>query len=326
MAQVITNPSIGPDVTNTNAKDPGDPCASNDEKNWGLIDPDTGEIISLVSNTFLDDDDELDNPCLEKVESTATATTTTTTTTTSTTTTTTEAETNSPTPSPSAKPTNPPSPSPTPGPSPSPIETSTTTTTTATTTTSTTTPEPTPTVEATTTSEATPTSTAEAAQTTITTTEEEITDEPKSFYSCSPSANNDNTNNDGAPSENDGTKVTLTYDYELHTSAPFDPSILSSFEDSITADLADKFSLINCDSSNEVFRSRRGLRQRSLRSLSDNTNGGVKVSALASEPEDESMADTCKFLYALLIFLSMLAYLYEELKHSLLDLDLIINR
>jgi len=112
-------------------------------------------------------------------------------------------------------------------------------------------------------------------------------EEPRSFYSCS---NNTNGNGGSSSSSSNGnpavppdtTQLTVTYDYELHTSSPFNADILNSFENSIAQDLAGRYGLINCGVEPTL---RRG--QRYLRSFLK--QGGVV--ALDSKPVDESLAD-----------------------------------
>lgn len=110
-----------------------------------------------------------------------------------------------------------------------------------------------------------------------------------SFYRCSFGGSDVVGNNiDSAKEESPSsllpenvTKITLVYDYEIHTLTPppLDTRTQSSFEDGITYDLARRYGLIDC---------RR--RRRYLRSLL--MDGGSEVVALDSHPMDESMAGT----------------------------------
>eukprot|EP00571_Detonula_confervacea_P010900 CAMPEP_0172303724 /NCGR_PEP_ID=MMETSP1058-20130122/5235_1 /TAXON_ID=83371 /ORGANISM="Detonula confervacea, Strain CCMP 353" /LENGTH=700 /DNA_ID=CAMNT_0013014667 /DNA_START=128 /DNA_END=2230 /DNA_ORIENTATION=- len=280
----------------------------------GGIDEETGEIILASSFDGGGNDDFLMTPCLNVTSGGAASTTTTTTTTTTdatttaediTTTTAAEVDTASPTtPSPSTTPTKRPSPSPSRGSSgvptyvPSEVDapvssTQATTTTEATTTDATTTEAATTNAQdeaetstAATTTKAPETTTAtDAPETTTSTTTTTTTStsaeaasiqDPQSFYSCSDGGS---TNGNSPPV--DATELTLTYDYEIHTSSPLNDNVLSSFENSITEDLASRFGLITCDNGGS------GPKRRYLRSLKQG-----EVVALDSAPVDESMADT----------------------------------
>ena len=109
-------------------------------------------------------------------------------------------------------------------------------------------------------------------------------DEPQSFYSCSPNSSSANT-----PPSN-SKEVTLTYDYELHTSSPLNDNILSKLEDSITNDIANKYGLVTCSSIQEE---RRHLRASSSQKQQRSLQAG-DVLAVGSNPEDESLSDQCK--------------------------------
>jgi hypothetical protein len=95
-----------------------------------------------------------------------------------------------------------------------------------------------------------------------------------SFYSCGSDGGTGDVASSFLP--DDATEVTLVYDYELHTSSPLDADVLSSFENSVAYDLANRYGLIDC-------------RRRNLRSL----EGGGLI-ALDSAPMDESLTDTCE--------------------------------
>ena len=108
---------------------------------------------------------------------------------------------------------------------------------------------------------------------TPTNTAEDVAEEPKSFYSCSGGSG-------GELAQPSNTKeLTITYDYELHTSSPLNDDMLSSFENTIARDLANGFGLVNCDGP---------TRRHYLRSL----NQG-EVVALSSEPVDDSLSGKC---------------------------------
>ena len=109
-------------------------------------------------------------------------------------------------------------------------------------------------------------------------------DKLQSFYSCSPNSSSANT-----PPSN-SKEVTLTYDYELHTSSPLNDDILSKLEDSITNDIANKYGLVTCSSIQEERRHLRASSQKQQRSLQ-----ASDVLAVGSNPEDESLSDQCKF-------------------------------
>ena len=115
-------------------------------------------------------------------------------------------------------------------------------------------------------------------------TEGAANDDPQSFYSCSPNSSSANT-----PPSN-SKEVTLTYDYELHTSSPLNDDILSKLEDSITNDIANKYGLVTCSSIQEERRHLRASSQNQQRSLQ-----AGDVLAVGSNPEDESLSDQCKF-------------------------------
>ena len=106
----------------------------------------------------------------------------------------------------------------------------------------------------------------------------------QSFYSCSPNSSSANT-----PPSN-SKEVTLTYDYELHTSSPLNDDILSKLEDSITNDIANKYGLVTCSSIQEERRHLRASSQKQQRALQ-----AGDVLAVGSNPEDKSLSDKCKF-------------------------------
>ena len=108
-------------------------------------------------------------------------------------------------------------------------------------------------------------------------------DKLQSFYSCSPNSSSANT-----PPSN-SKEVTLTYDYELHTSSPLNDDILSKLEDSITNDIANKYGLITCSSIQEERRHLRASSQKQQRVLQ-----ASDLLAVGSNPEDESLIDQCK--------------------------------
>lgn len=97
-----------------------------------------------------------------------------------------------------------------------------------------------------------------------------------SFYSCSNKSNGGSSSSSDIP-PSDATELTITYDYELHTSSELDGNLLSSFENSVTRDLAGRYGLINCGSE---------PKRRSLRNLKQ-----VEVVALDSAPVDERVVD-----------------------------------
>jgi len=108
---------------------------------------------------------------------------------------------------------------------------------------------------------------------TTSTSEEEST----SFYSCTYGSNGGSSSSSDIP-PSDATELTITYDYELHTtSSELDENALSSFENSITRDLAGRYGLINCGSE---------PKRRSLRNLNK-----VEVVALDSAPVDERVVN-----------------------------------
>jgi len=131
-------------------------------------------------------------------------------------------------------------------------------------------------------------------------------DELQSFYSCSPNSSSANT-----PPSN-SKEVTLTYDYELHTSSPLNDDILSKLEDSITNDIANKYGLVTCSSIQEERRHLRASSQKQQRVLQ-----AGDVLAVGSNPEDESLSDQCKLcislsplcLHPLFVFIPHLIYI-----------------
>jgi len=98
-----------------------------------------------------------------------------------------------------------------------------------------------------------------------------------SFYSCPNNSNGGSSSSSDIP-PSDATELIITYDYELHTtSSELDENVLSSFENSITRDLAGRYGLINCGSE---------PKRRSLRNLKQ-----VEMVALDSAPVDERVVD-----------------------------------
>ena len=124
---------------------------------------------------------------------------------------------------------------------------------------------------------------------------EGATDKLQSFYSCSPNSSSANT-----PPSN-SKEVTLTYDYELHTSSPLNDDILSKLEDSITNDIANKYGLVTCSSIQEERRHLRASSQKQQRVL----QASGDVLAVGSNPEDESLSDKCKFYISSISICSM---------------------
>ena len=101
-----------------------------------------------------------------------------------------------------------------------------------------------------------------------------------SFYSCSTNS-----------SPTDDIEVTLTYDYELHTTSPLNDAVLSSFQNSITYDMARQHGLIDCNdinngSSNADEEDQTVTLFRALQL--------TEILALGSDPVDESLASSCK--------------------------------
>jgi len=121
-------------------------------------------------------------------------------------------------------------------------------------------------------------------------------DKLQSFYSCSPNSSSANT-----PPSN-SKEVTLTYDYELHTSSPLNDDILSKLEDSITNDIANKYGLVTCSSIQEERRHLRASSYKQQRSLQ-----AGDLLAVGSNPEDESLSDQCK-LFIVYLFFSCLCF------------------
>ncbi|KAL3762772.1 hypothetical protein ACHAW5_000208 [Stephanodiscus triporus] len=219
------------------------PCASNDQNVWVMnavpdiqvVDPETGEAITLVSRNVDDDDYYLGlatNPCLATTTATAAEAV--------------DAEA-PPTVEPTRRPTRKPSGR--------------------------------PSVRSTTATGAESASTTDVDTTTTMTTTEETgetaatTEEGRAFfYSCGSHGSAGDAASSFLP--DDATEMTLVYDYELHTSSPLDADVLSSFENSVAYDLANRYGLIDC-------------RRRNLRSL----EGGGLI-ALDSAPMDESLTDT----------------------------------
>ena len=121
-------------------------------------------------------------------------------------------------------------------------------------------------------------------------------DEAQSFYSCSPNSSSANT-----PPSN-SKEVTLTFDYELHTSSPLNDDILSKLEDNFTTDIANKYGLVTCSSIQEERRHLRASSQNQMRVLQ-----AGDVLAVGSNPEDESLSDKCK-LFIVHLFISMFRF------------------
>ena len=131
---------------------------------------------------------------------------------------------------------------------------------------------------------------------------EDATDSARgSLYGCAPSGVSGT--GEAASGATGAAILTLTYDYDLYTSAPFDDGVLSSFETGMTRDLADQLGLLECDdggrsggAEGEPTRGRRG-RGRQLRRRSLQPSGEVAlVTALDSAPADESLAGSCELL------------------------------
>ena len=99
-----------------------------------------------------------------------------------------------------------------------------------------------------------------------------------SFYSCSTNS-----------SPTDDIEVTLTYDYELHTTSPLNDALLSSFQNSITYDMERQHGLIDCTDINNGSGNADEEDQTLFRALQL-----AEILALGSDPVDESLASSCK--------------------------------
>ena len=81
----------------------------------------------------------------------------------------------------------------------------------------------------------------------------------------------------------------MTYDYELHTTSPLNDALLSSFQNSITYDMARQHGLIDCTDINNGSGNADEEDQTLFRALQL-----AEILALGSDPVDESLASSCK--------------------------------
>jgi hypothetical protein len=149
----------------------------------------------------------------------------------------------------------------------------------------------------------------DAEDTAVSTTEKEdgtssstTTSSSRSFYGCDHDGDGGNDDGDDAtsnlPSE-DAVELNLAYDYEIHTSLSSldddddNGGMLSSFENAMAYDMANRYGLVDCTSTAK-------RRRRYLRSLGGTKRGLIAVSG---SPVDVSMADACElFLLACVLY------------------------